>query len=287
MGSCARCTAPAGGVTLCTGCIVGLRVELADVAGLLPDNHGKGHRLLSLPEDLTVTLSRQDHLTDTEPIGGTGDIPLIFKSHAGEALWILDNVLREWATELGDTRTRSPRGLAVWMLTKLERIQKHPDAGQLADEVTDAIHQARRAIDRPTDDRVFLGRCGAHTQGHHECREELYGSTWGSHAQCPRCGTDYTITQRQDWLRARQDHYQGTVSQVAGFLRATGIACTTEQVRGYARSRHGHPPRLTPAGTNHRGHATYLIADVLAAVKERYVRRTRGLKAGKSPGKHG
>jgi hypothetical protein len=279
LGNCVRCYAPAGGLYLCTNCVIALRIELADVAGIVPDNHGKGHVLPSLPEDLTITLTSQDQLGEQgDPITGSGEIPLIFKQHAGEAVWILDQVLQQWATTLDHyVPGVGPRGLALWMFNHLELVQKHPDAAQLVDEVTDAIHQARRAIDRPADERIYLGRCGAQiherTGWIHECREELYGYPWLDRALCPVCGTEYDIAERQSWLRERKDKYQGTVAQVAGFLRATGVQCTTEQVRGYARSRNGHPPRLEHAGVNDQGHRTYLISDALAAIKERYVRK--------------
>jgi hypothetical protein len=281
---CVRCPTPTGGPYLCRSCSTALRVELADVAGIIPDHHNQGGLLLSLPDELHVTFTGQDQLTDPgEPITGKGEIPLVFKGHAGEALWILHQVLQEWATTLHhDDPQEGPRDLALWMLHHLHLIQKHPDAGQLVDEVTDAIHQARSAIDRPTDDRIYLGRCGSeqrHTHGYPTsgppCTEELYGYPWLSRTICPHCGTEYDITQRQDLLRARKNRYQGTVSQIAGFLRATGVQCTTEQVRGFARSRDGRPPRLEPSGTNDLGYSTYLITDVVKALKTRYQRRTR------------
>jgi hypothetical protein len=280
--NCVCCAAPARGLYLCTNCVIALRIELADVAGIIPDQHGKGHTLPSLPDDLQVTLSSQDQLGEHgDPITGTGETPLIFKQHAGEAIWVLDQVLHQWATTLGHyTPGMGPRRLALWMFNQLDLVQKHPEAAQLVDEVTDAIHQARRAIDRPADDRIYLGRCGSesryingYTVRTPACEEELYGYPWLTRAVCAKCGTEYVTSDRQDWLRARQDKYQGTVAQVAGFLRATGVQCTTEQVRGYARSRNGHSPRLEHAGVNGQGHRTYLISDVLTALRERYVRR--------------
>lgn len=263
--------------------MVALRIELADVAGIIPDQHGK-FMLPSLPEDLQVTLSGQDQLGDpTGPINGSGEIPLIFKEHAGEAVWILHQTLRQWAADLGHAhRGDSPVTLARWFLDRLDLVAKHPDAAALVDEVTDAIHQARRAIDRPNDDRIYLGPCGATIHGQRGrfmqprlCREELYAYPWIDVITCPNpdCLTMYRVTDRQEWLRERAHQYQGTASEVAGFLRLTGVACTTEQIRGYARSRNGRPPRLEPAGTNPRGYPTYLISDVLDAIKDRYVRR--------------
>ena len=283
LGGCVKCSAPAHNDYLCAGCLVGLRVELSDVAGRIPDNHGKGWQV-SLPDDLRVTQAKLDHLVDSDPVGGSGETPLVFKAHAGEALWVLHNVLTWWAAELGlYGHQLTPRALARWMVDHLDLVAKHPQAGELADEVTDAIHQARRAIDRPDDDRVFLGKCGAPIHEHtprfirtRTCPEELYAYPWIDVITCPnpQCLTMYRVTDRQEWLRERAQQHKGTATDVAGFLRVTGVACTPDQIRGYARSRHGRPPRIQPAGVNDRGHPTYLISDVLAAIKDRYTRRS-------------
>ncbi|MCA1694810.1 MAG: hypothetical protein LC749_08800, partial [Actinobacteria bacterium] len=152
-------------------------------------------------------------------------------------------------------------------------IQKAPDAGGLVEEITDAIHQARRAIDRPNDDRLYLGKCG-HENIHYgrvvTCNVELYGMPWLDMALCEGCGTQYRIAERQDWLRDRADKHPGTSVEVAGFLRLTGVACTPEQIRGLA-----HRRRLVPVGANDRGHPTYLISDVLTALRNRYARRAQ------------
>jgi hypothetical protein len=284
LGACVRCSAPAHTDYLCTGCLTALRVELTDVAGLIPDGHGKG-MLVSLPDELRTTLSRDDQLGDPYegPVGGSGETPLVFRAHAGEALWVLHHALQRWAADLGFYGHHlTPRALARWLVNHLHLVAKHPDAAELADEVTDAIHQARRAIDRPNDDKIFLGKCGARIHGYHGrfthqvlCREELYAYPWIDVITCPNsdCLAIYRVTERQEWLRERAHQYQGTAAEVAGFLRITGVECTPDQIRGYARSRHGRPPRIQPAGVNDKGHATYLISDVLEAIKDRYVRK--------------
>lgn len=287
MGVCVKCTAPAPTGYLCTGCLVGLRIELSDVAGLIPDNHGKGW-LPSLPDELHTTMMRGDQLGDpTEgPLGGAEETPLVFRAHAAESLWVLWNVLQQWALALGFyAHHLTPRALAKWLVDHLDLVAKHPDAAEFADEVTDAIHQARRAIDRPDDDRVFLGKCGnpVHVSGarfmrSYVCTEELYAYPWIDVVTCPNpeCLAIYRVTERKEWLREQAQQHKGTSAEVAGFLRLTGVACTSDQVRAYARSRHGRPPRIQPAGVNDRGQPTYLISDVLAAIKDRYVRRTPG-----------
>lgn len=264
---------------LCTTCTLAFRMELADVAGIIPDNHGKG-TLPSLPEELDTSLTRQDQLIDPRDPGGGTEIPLIFKVHVGEATWVLHSTLRAWVGDFGGDTALSPRALAGWFLEHLDMVRKSIDAGTMVDEITEAVHQARRAIDRPNDDRLYLGPCGSTSTSHYPgspsmtnpCDEELYGQPWLDRAVCERCGTDYRITERQDWLRDRANKHPGTSVEVAGFLRLTGVACTPAQIRGYTRRK-----RLEPAGINDSGHPLYLISDVLATIKDRYARRTGGL----------
>jgi hypothetical protein len=280
LGKCVRCTATSGDLALCNGCTVALRMELGDVAGILPDAHGKGHTLPSLPEDLHTSLSRQDQLADPNaPHHGGGDTPLVFRPHIGEAVWVLHQVLGTWAREIGfDPTGRSPRALARWLLVNLDRVQKSPDAAELADEVTDAIHQARRAIDRQDDDRIYLGPCGNQvinnsayaTRPPVTCEEELYGVPWLDRAQCLACGAEYRITDRREWLTARVSHYSGTAPEIAGFLTLTGVRCTPSMIRGYA---YRHPDELPAVWANTRRHPEYLISDVLDALRDRYTRR--------------
>lgn len=271
LANCVRCGAQAGGLSLCNGCIVGLRIELADVAGILPDAHGKGHRLPSLPDDLQTSLSRQDQLTDPNaPRAGGNDTPLVFRPHIGEAVWVLHQVLGTWVRELGgNPRGMSPSGQARWLLANLDRVQKTPDAAELADEVTDAIHQARRAIDTPNDDRIYLGPCGAQLGPGRTCREKLYGVPWLTMAHCEACDTQYRISERREWLRDRSERHLGTAPEVAGYLRLTGVKCTPNMIYGYARPDRA---RLKPVWADHRRRAQYLISDVLEAIKTRYVR---------------
>ncbi len=252
--------------------VANFRAGLADVAGVLPDSHGKGHMLPSLPEDLAVTFARQDQLANPrDHRAASREVPLVFKAHAWEARWVLNHTLSTWADTLGYSGAeRSPAYLGRWFLQNLNLVQKNSDAAQLVDEITSAIHQARRAIDRPEDHRIFLGPCGGRVTTTSEsmiCKEELYGLPWNTHAVCQTCGAEYGISTRQEALRARARQYVGTASAIARVLRTAGLDCSTEMIRGYVKR-----GRLKPVSVNERGHCKYAIGDVLDTLRKRYVR---------------
>jgi hypothetical protein len=253
MTRCGKCHQPSD-VFLCTNCTIALRIELDDVASLLAD--------------LEITRSRQDQLLGPYGNGPSGsENPLPFKTHITEIVWILHNTLASWA----DTTLAPPSrpahhtaSLARWLRRHLDDIRLHPDAGQLADEVTSAIHQARRAIDRPDDHRQFLGPCGAQLPDHTYCLEEVYGVEWIQTTHCPACNTVHNIADRQKWLLDVAQDRLGTSTEIAGYLRTAGVRCTPGQIRGYvARG------RLTATETSP---PLYRMADVLGAIQDRYQR---------------
>jgi hypothetical protein len=252
---CGKCRAVTAGVTLCNDCSVALRVELTDVPSLLAD--------------LDITRSRQDQLVAPYDHGAaSAETPLPYKPHIAETVWVLHHTLDAWATTLGvarhATRPLTTAQLAVWLLRNMNRVVLCTDAGQLADELTSAIHQARRAIDRPDDRRCFLGPCSTPdpTTGL-LCQEEVYGLPWNRYATCPTCGARHDIAERQTWLHdVAQDHL-GTSVEIAGFLRSTGMRCTPSMIRNYAAR-----GRLTPAPDTHP--PLYRIRDVLTTLQARY-----------------
>jgi hypothetical protein len=257
-GECVICTAPANGLTLCTTCATGLRHELADVPDLITN--------------LDITRARLDQLIaphDHGPRSTTAPLP--FRPHIAEIVWILRDTLGAWVTTLhGEYKpTTETSDLARWLLARMDTITRYPNAAQLLDEITDAIHQARRAIDRPDDQRRFLGPCGGNNGG---CREELYGMPWLHTTTCPACGTQHNIIDRQAWLNEVAQNHLGTAVDIAGFLRLTGIRCTPSMIRSYARR-----GRLTGVPTG-QGRTLYRIRDVLTALHDRY-RHSKAKKA--------
>jgi hypothetical protein len=251
------------------------------VAGILPsatlNGNGKPRhdKRPSLVDELDVSRTRQDQPNDPRDHTRCSDIPLVFRGHVGEATWVLAQVLGSWAIHLGrNPRGMSPTGLASWFLDHLDLVQRTPDASTLVEEVTDAVQQARRAIDRPEDQRSYLGECG-----NHGCTVKLYSVSWMDTVTCEGCGITYWVRDRKKWLQEQAEKYRGTAPQIAGFIRLTGVKCSAEQVRGFA-----FRERITAVSVTERGHPQYIIGDVLDALRDRYVRRHKSTPMEVSPG---
>lgn len=245
--------------TLCKSCIRELRTELSDVAGLLPDANGRGYRLPSLGAEVNVTRARQDQLSVAyeRANGRRGEQPLPVKMNAGDALRSLRSVLNYWATAVAGMPINMPASAAALTIMAFgDRLMRHPDVGHLVVEVTGAIHRARHAIDRPNDPRLYLGPCDRSS-----CRRDVYGAPTSTLGRCVGCGATYDIDSRRRWLLDVAQDRLGTAVEVAGLLRAAGMACTSSQVRGYA-----HRGTLPIAGRNRKGHPMYRVGDALVEV---------------------
>lgn len=261
----AGCGTPTDGY-LCSGCVVGLRIELTDVPDLL--------------SELDITRSKQDQLGDpTARIHHKkNEQPLPYKDIT-EATWLLHHTLHAWATDYGSADDATTPSHARVLLANLHHIRLHDQAAALADEVTHAIHYARAKIDRPDDRRMFLGLCGAAVLKHTDdrspqtatvthCREEVYGVPWKPVAICRACGEHHVVTDRQQWLLDIAQDRLGTSTEIAGYLRTAGMKCSSAQIRGYVRRGWIQPATDTDP-------PLYRMRDVLTAIQDRYQHRNR------------
>lgn len=218
MSECTRCTAPSDGTFLCKTCLIALRIDLGDVPALLGE--------------LDITAARLDHIATSGAHRGGGETPLPYKPQATEAIWVLHTTLTAWTVDLGGSRDTSA-DMARWLYSRLDVIRLRPDADQIHDELTYAIREARRVIDRPTDRRMFLGRCGAPTRS--ACAEELHGLPWQDTVTCPSCDTEWGIRERRAWmLRVVEDEVR-TAPTLAALLTQLGATVAVEDIQRWAK----------------------------------------------------
>lgn len=160
----------------------------------------------------------------------------------------------EWADldrEVPDTLT----GLSTWLLRHHVRLMRHPAVAEAVDELTDAIRQARRAIDRPAG-TWYAGPCVADTE-EGECGADLYARHGADTITCT-CGARYDTGKRQAWLLDKADDHLGTATEIARALNALHSDLTPSKVRGMA-----HRGRILARGRDPLGRPTYRVGDVL------------------------
>lgn len=212
--------------------------------------------------DLEIAITKQAKLS-TAAGEGNG---LAFAPLASEVAWNTRNTLLQWVDEIATIRGHQipPRWstIADYLIAALPWISRHPAGYWIVDELTDAIHQAAKIIDRPPD-LLFIGRCSALIliDGCAEtCPEYVYARQGAPNTDCRRCGTIHDVNARRtvmlDAIETLELPATDLARAVNGLLGTDTIASTT--IRQWAKRGQIHPVGLTD-----RGHPTYLVSDVL------------------------
>ncbi|WP_433382765.1 hypothetical protein [Streptosporangium sp. CA-115845] len=243
------------------------------------------HRLGELADwlaaELDTALARQARLG-----GGTGrrgaETPLAYGAAAAEAIAVLRSALVGWVRTLDRhdqpigpaCPRRCEHGSCVWITTRIlpkntlpamadwlarrvTDIRRHPAGGEAVDELIDAVHQARRAINRGAD-LVYCGPCGHRGDDGRICMSDLYAVPHARVVQC-RCGAITDVPSRRAWLLGQAESVLGTAAEIARALTRLEQPVTPERIRQWAQR-----DRLSARGHDHRGHPLYRIGDVLA-----------------------
>lgn len=265
--------------TVCRTCTGTLRGLLTDLPGLMGD--------------LVVTLTRQARYGPRVGARTTTN-PLPFAYGASEARWVAHTTLVGWTFWVADIRAhRRPETwgeIAGYLRDHggLDWAAQHPDGPQLVEELTAALRNARRAIDRPAD-RAFIGTCGALIEidvvvdGHRtllpaSCPEELYAPVDRDEIDCPRCGTTWNVRARQDAMLTDLRDVLLPAVDVARAVDGLGVDITPERIRQWKR-RGVLAPAVDECGrarADVHGRPLYRVGDVLDVVAGQAVSDPRG-----------
>lgn len=156
---------------------------------------------------------------------------------AVEAADTLGNVLTTWCRDIHghpawsrtDPATAASRGL----LDHIDAIRRHPAVAELLDEITDAVEQARRAIDRPAD-RQYLGQCLVEVPSEEDdnfyvtCYAELWGRPDATEVSCRVCGIEHSVRDRREWLVAKAAEMVVTAREASHYLSDVGALNVSE-----------------------------------------------------------
>lgn len=250
--TCAICRRAHSGSFACGSCIGRLSADLRAVP--------------ELAAELEVTRCRLDNF-GADP-GKSHDTRMVWSEAASEALYVLRNTLGTWARDLWETNggdqfpaDPDPASLARFLLRYPTWLAAHPAIDELDDEVRAAIRLARRAIDRPEDRRIFLGRCDLNDPGNPECDRELYAHHSQADVTCPACGAEWSVPERRDWLLANVEDEVLTGSMLAALVTRLGVPLTVGQIQGLARK-----GALCAAAEDRHRRRSYRVGDLLDAL---------------------
>jgi hypothetical protein len=226
--TCPVCLAQQDAGLLCSSCCDRLERELGDVAAIVGE--------------LDVTLSKQARI-GTPGKSGLARERIPINVGAMQAADNLGNVLTTWARDVGTEwwSFRRPAARSViaagYLLGEINAIRRHPAVVELVDEITDAVAQARRAVDRPAD-RVFVGPCMSEQPDDEgrlvTCLEDLYAREGAGTVRCKVCTWEHDVAERRQWLLDRAADRLFTVREAAQMMGDVGgIRVTESSIRGY------------------------------------------------------
>lgn len=252
------CARPAPDSTICRTCFDELQSALRTVCE--PHVNERGSDMPLLADELRTTTARLDRIH----AGGIGVIvrgaekPLPWREHAAEAAYVLTSTLAAWVHEIAGYRgltadvEPTAESYARFLLRWLGAVASYEYGAKAVDELTYAIRQAWRAVDRPAD-RWYAGPCG-----YDGCEEEIYARPETMKVHCPGCGLVWDVADRRTFLlRSAQDYLLTAAEMSRALPNLLGRPLTSAMIRGYA-----HRGTLARHGYNKEGDPLYRVRDV-------------------------
>lgn len=257
------CNRPAVG-RLCADCLELTRISTTTRPGLLDDLRSIAGTLL---DELNVTIVRSDRMgtASTGVISRGTEKPVMFNEHASDAMRLLRRVIagqvRSMLVSYPHLRCHATnvRQAAAWLMLVPQLLADHPAAGEMRDEIRDAVWHAYRAVDRPAD-RVYVGQC--------TCGARIYAPDGSETATCFDCEATWDVEGSRDTLHRALEDEQAPVSVLVGLVTSMGKHLTRSMLAGWKRRGVGSLPPLVPAGLDEQGREVFRIGDVLDRLAE-------------------
>lgn len=274
-------TCPCGAPTdayACTTCAGRARQLLATIHDVVipgPTEQRNGATVQTGPDqivpglatDLDVAITRAARFNTPTGTRGSSETPLPFNATASEAKDVLRHTLAIWAGHTANTLAEAHPaytlyGLAEYLETRLDWITHQPAGPDALDEITAAVRNANRAVDRPAD-RAYAGPCDVD-----QCDGELFAYDGSTIAKCTTCRTQTALADRQDELLTRAHDLLLGATGLARLLASLGHHVAAGTIRVWA-DRGRLTPRPGPSGP------VYQVGDVLVLIARAENRRTK------------
>ncbi len=263
--ACPSCGCEQGAGLLCAAETGRLERDLGDVAAIVAD--------------LDISLSKQARIGNSSGPGGLARERTPINVGAMQVADNLGNVLTTWARDVVSEHLSAPTPpapsvhAAFALLRHIDAIRRHPAVDELMDEITDAIAQARRIVDRPAD-RQYLGQCMVEFEGV-ACTEEVYARQGAGHTTCKVCGITHDVAERQLALLAEAHDRLFTVQEAAQVIGSFGERPITEStIRNYiSKGQIGYHGKVGGKSVIRLGDLLIVIAENAAKPRGRKLRR--------------
>ena len=266
---CSVCSSPTGdGGRLCRTHTDDLHRDLQSLLPHWENRDGRRERVRGLVEELEVTITRQARITSERHGGRSAEHPLPWNLHASEKASDLNTTVNAWALDtsrlgederdqLAEHHHSDTAAVAAWLTRNLHTLRHHQEAGQAYDELTNAIREARRAVDRPLE-RVFAGQCLEEHEDGRVCREDLYAAPGKAHATCRVCGARHDMAARREWMLSCIEDQVAYSGLLAGLVSNLGVQIGSSTIRRYASA-----GRIHAISVDAKRRPLYRIGDVL------------------------
>lgn len=213
-----------------------------------------------LDEELAVTIGKERGLP-TEGGSRSADKALPFHLAAAEVRDNLRNTLVGWVRICAEEGVRSsdPRdglpadtivAMSRWLLWRVDGLAFHEAGYEAFDEITYAVGQAVRAIDRPAE-RQYVGPCA--------CGRDLYRKPGAAMVKCRFCGADYPAEAITSALREKTIGMLVTAREGATLLSRMGLSTGQGTIDKWHERK-----RILERGHDEKGRRRYLFDELLA-----------------------
>jgi hypothetical protein len=230
---------------VCETCADRLAVALGEVPWLAEELEVSITRQRAIPNEGKGSSSATCSCDDDDDDCPHGVLP--WRDEASEARRTLHGLLAMWARfcEEEHVRHSSPRtrdldehddnlpALSRWLLWRVDGLTWHEIGPEAVDEITDAVAECHRMIDRRPD-RWYAGPCTAETEDGH-CGADLYARRATGEVKCRECGAVYDVESRRRWLLDEAEDRladAATVARAVSWLGAEPL--NPERVRKWA-----------------------------------------------------
>ena len=224
-----RCDTPtATGITLCATCAQRLR----DILGWIPD----------ALDTIADTIARQDR-TGTDGGSSSGDHAEAVNVDALEAKIDLEEKLGTWARMLlEDDPSEDLRNVAplTYLTLSIDLIRTVDYAGDLLDELSEALHKVTRAADVQVGS-IQLGPCLNVDEEGAQCSGGIRSKRGHHSARCPECGATYSTNEVTQYHISKSWHEKAPLLTVVKALRLAEVPVTIHAAKQWVKRGHLEP----------------------------------------------